>query len=1166
MNRNLYLSSGLTLLLVFILAFSGLDSGQAQITTAPVLNFLPGDESIGAAAVAQLAPAISTDGNISLVVWSDRRSSPAGVGSEYETANDIYAIRLDSDGNPLDSLPFVITQARANQDRPQVAWNGTHWLVVFESTGINGTGSYFEQSLAAVRVDSNGQVLDANPIPIFNTVPHITTWSVASNGIDWVLVFQGSAASNDIQAIRILANGQVQQPAVSLLPETYYLRFHLHLAFAQGVFLLTWADNPDTLGLRFDANLNLLDTTPFVVADDTAVSALTTNGSQFYVVYQKLQWDFSTVIMGVRISTDGTLLDNPGVNISMDHQPSPDSITSVTWDGIYWQVSWGYNNAVSIARVNSDGQVLDLGGISIIGPESGFSAGDGTGGIHLVWTSFTYDQSDIVTAHISSNQISSPNRTLSTGAPMQVYSDFAVGSNGYMVVYRSDTDNAHRIHVHPLDINGNTLTPEPVELESGDTIYGPGEPSISWNGSLYLVTWGNNNGIVAQRVQQDGTLIDANPFVVINAGIGPTDVAAVGDTFLVVGRKYGAYPQYLYPAAARVRGNDGVVLDTPPLYVGESYARSVAVTAFGDRWLTVWFSTYTHDDTVGSTAGNFVNADGTLDTSFSIYGPYSMGGNGINEVSTISNGNTALVLQSVEVTSGVETDMIGRLINADGTLQPSVNLTPWVGNQYRPHAAWDGSQYVVAYNDQKNRYPQTIDPLDARGDLFGMRITESGAVLDPQGFAFSFLPIAETHPNVIASDGVSLFAGSIMRNEAPYSAYRVGYTRLGVGGNQWPVAVAQSNVMSGNIPLNIQFSSSGSTDLDGTLVAYNWDFGDGNTSTGTNPVHTYQNPGNYVVSLMVTDDEGASTTQTLALTVTMPNQLPVTIASASPLSGQPPLDVTFSARGSYDPDGRLGNFHWILSDGTDTWGPTSYQTFYSPGIYTVTLIAYDDRGGSSSDTVTVYVGQPNQPPVAIAAGAPLNGNGPLNVTFNSTSSYDPDGTLAAYLWEFGDGSTSTLPNPTHTYTSQGSYQAELTVTDNLGLAQSDSLPIIVYGVSLPPDQSAVSIPGEAMTYTLIVNYIGSEPNTTFDVGVNITGAQWQVDAPSTIGPIASGTSASLPVTVHVPAQAAPGDISVVEITLTSQGGAGLFTTCLLTTQVANLIFLPVVLVSAYPPQ
>ena len=1164
MKRSFYLSSIFTLVLIFFVAFSGLDRGLAQMNVTPVLNFLPGDETIGAAAVAQLAPAISRGGDISLVVWSDRRSSPAGVGSEYETANDIYAMRLDSLGNPLDNLPFVITQARANQDRPQVAWNGTHWLVVFESTGINGTGSYYEQSLAAVRVAPDGQVLDANPIPIFNAVPNITSWSVASDGTDWVLVFQGSAASNDIQAIRILANGQVQQPAVSLLPETYYLRFHLHLAYAQGIFLLTWADSPDTLGLRFDTNLNVLDATPFVVADDTAVSALTTNGSQFYVVYHKMQPDFSTVITGARISPDGTLLDNPGVNISLDHQPAPDTIASVAWDGINWQVSWAYNGAVSIARVNSEGQVLDPGGISITGPEAGQSAGDGTGGIHLIWTSFVYDQSDIVSAHISSNQVSTPSLTLSTGAPMQVYADFAVGSSGYMAVYRSDTDSAHRIHAHPLDINGNALTPEPIELESGDTIYGPGQPSVSWNGSVYLVTWNNNNGIVAQRIQQDGTLVDASPFVVIAAAIGPTDVAAVGDTFLVVGRKYGSYPQYLYPVAARVRGSDGAVLDTPPLYVGESYARSVAVTTFGDRWLTVWFSAYTHDDSVGSTAGNFVNIDGTLGTSFSIYGPYSMGGNGINEVSAASNGITALVLLSAEVTSGVETDLIGRLVNADGTIQSVLNLTPWVGNQYRPHAAWDGSQYVVAYTDQKNRFPQTIDPLDARGDLFGMRITGSGTIIDPQGFAFSSLPIAETHPNVIASDGVSLFAGSIMRNESPYSAYRVGYTRLGTGGNQWPVAVAQSNVMGGNIPLNVQFSSTGSTDPDGTLAAYSWDFGDGYTSTSANPAHTYNTPGSYVVSLMVTDDEGAVTTQALALNVTAPNQLPVTMASAAPQSGQPPLDVAFSARGSYDPDGRLGNFHWIFGDGTDTWGPTAYQTFYSPGVYTVTLTAYDDRGGSSTDTVTVYVGQPNQPPVAIASAAPLNGNGPLNVNFNSASSYDPDGTLTAYLWEFGDGNISTQANPTHTYPSQGSYQAVLTVTDNLGLTHSDSLTVSVYGVALPPDQTAVSAPGESVTYTLMVNYLGAEPNATFDVSVNITGAQWSVDAPATVGPIASGGSASLPVIVHVPAQAPSGAISVVEITLTSQGGTGLVTTSLLTTRVANRIFLPILLAQPSP--
>jgi len=140
----------------------------------------------------------------------------------------------------------------------------------------------------------------------------------------------------------------------------------------------------------------------------------------------------------------------------------------------------------------------------------------------------------------------------------------------------------------------------------------------------------------------------------------------------------------------------------------------------------------------------------------------------------------------------------------------------------------------------------------------------------------------------------------------------------------------------------------------------------------------------------------------------------------------------------------------------------------------------------------------------------------------------------------------------------------LTVTDNLGLTHSDSLTVSVYGVALPPDQTAVSAPGESVTYTLMVNYLGAEPNATFDVSVNITGAQWSVDAPATVGPIASGGSASLPVIVHVPAQAPSGAISVVEITLTSQGGTGLVTTSLLTTRVANHIFLPILLALPSP--
>lgn len=1166
MNYSIRFFSLFLLLVIFFTAFSGTKVSQAQTNVVPVLNFLPGDEVIGAAAVAQLAPAIGPGGDNFLVVWSDRRSSPPDGGSDYETANDIYGMRLDANGDPLDAVPFVVTQAPGNQDRPQVSWNGTHWLVAFETTGISGTGGYFEQTLAVVRVAPDGQVVDANPIPIFNAVPSIGTWAVASDGDGWVMAFLGSAASQDIQAVRILANGQVQPTPVSLLAETYYMRSNFHLAYADGVFLLTWADYSDTLGLRFDTALNVLDAVPFLVAAGTGISTLASNGSQFYVVRNKQQPDFSLVVTGTRISTAGVLLDGTGDSISGSNYPAADTITSVAWDGVNWQVSWAYNSAVSVARVNTAGDVLDPGGISVAGPVAGLSVGDGTGGIHLVWTLAATDQYDIVTAHISAAHTASPNRILSSGAPMQLFADFAVGTNGYMAAYRSDTDSAHRIHVHPLDLNGNPLTTEPIELESGDPIYGPSQPSVAWNGSLYLVTWGNSSGIVAQRVLQDGTLVDVAPFLVIAAGWGPTDVAAVGDTFLVVARKFGPYPQYLYPVAARVRGSDGAVLDST-LWVGESYARTVAVTAFGDRWLTVWFSAYTHDDSVGSTAGNFVNADGTLGTSFSIYGPYSLGGNGINLVAAASDGVTALVLQSAEVTSGVETDLIARQVNANGTLQPAVNLTPWEGNQYRPRAAWDGSQYVVSYTDQKNRFaPHTMDQLDARGDLFGMRITASGTIIDPQGFAFSSLPIAEAHSGVVAANGVSLFSGSIMRNEAPYVAYRVGYTRLGVGGNQWPVAIASTTDAGGNIPLTAQFSSTGSYDPDGTLAAYAWDFGDGSTSVSPNPSHTFTTPGNYVVKLVVTDNEGAATTQLLTVAVTAPNQLPVVMASASPLSGEPPLEVIFNARGSYDPDGRLGNFIWTFSDGYETFGPLASQTYYSPGIYTVTLTSYDNRGGMGTDTVTIYVGQSNLPPVAAASATPLTGNVPLEVTFSSASSHDPDGTLASYAWDFGDGNTSSQPNPVHTYTTNGIYQATLTVTDNLGLTDSDTLTITVNGVTLPPDQTGAGVPGEPVTYTLMVNYTGSDPSATFDIGVNITGAMWAYDVPASIGPIPSGGSVPLTVVVHVPATAASGEQSVMELTLTSQADAGVTTTSILTTKVGYRVFLPVLVASAQPLQ
>jgi PKD repeat protein len=298
------------------------------------------------------------------------------------------------------------------------------------------------------------------------------------------------------------------------------------------------------------------------------------------------------------------------------------------------------------------------------------------------------------------------------------------------------------------------------------------------------------------------------------------------------------------------RGTDGVVLDSPPLTIGGNFTSSLAVVAFGGRWLVAYQNNATHDNPIATTQAAFVNADGTHLPEFTAYGSYSTsGGNGLFKVAMAAGSTTAIVVQSAELSSGVETDLVARLINVDGSLGTSFNMTPWIGNQYNPSATWDGNQFVIAYMDQKNRFaPWTLDQLDARGDIFAMRISAAGKIRDPQGFAFSLSQASEAQPNIAGSRGIDWITGSILRNQDPFATYRLGYDLFGLGGNQWPVATASASSTGGDIPLTVTFSSTGSTDPNGSITGYLWDFGDGSTSTDANPAHTFTTPGNYVVT------------------------------------------------------------------------------------------------------------------------------------------------------------------------------------------------------------------------------------------------------------------------------------------------------------------------------
>lgn len=183
------------------------------------------------------------------------------------------------------------------------------------------------------------------------------------------------------------------------------------------------------------------------------------------------------------------------------------------------------------------------------------------------------------------------------------------------------------------------------------------------------------------------------------------------------------------------------------------------------------------------------------------------------------------------------------------------------------------------------------------------------------------------------------------------------------------------------------------------------------------------------------------------------NVPPVASFTASPTSGAAPLTVRFDASASSDPDGQITGRRWDFGDGSPfEWGRTKSHVYSAAGTYVATLQITDDDGASSTASQTIVVGSgaaDNKPPAASFTASPTSGAVPLVVSFNSSGSSDPDGTIVSRSWSFGDGGTSTAVSPGYTYTKAGTYTATLTVTDDDGAKGTASKTISV-GATPPP--------------------------------------------------------------------------------------------------------------------
>ncbi len=245
--------------------------------------------------------------------------------------------------------------------------------------------------------------------------------------------------------------------------------------------------------------------------------------------------------------------------------------------------------------------------------------------------------------------------------------------------------------------------------------------------------------------------------------------------------------------------------------------------------------------------------------------------------------------------------------------------------------------------------------------------------------------------------------------------------------------------LSGYAPHEVQF-----TDLSsGQPTEWFWDFGDGETSDEQSPNHTYDVAGSYTVTLTVANDAGSNmlTKDDYIVVEWRPMDASFT---ATPESGTAPLTVQFDDQSVGNPT----SWEWVFGDGGVSTLQNPEYTYMNPGTYTVTLTVFGP-GGEDTQIMEDLVVVHHPLPVADFEADPTGGTAPLDVSFVNLSLNGSE-----YLWDFGDGNTSTEMNPDFVYDTPGMYTVTLTVTNPDGL--TDEMVKEDYITVVPPAQVVIT--------------------------------------------------------------------------------------------------------------
>jgi hypothetical protein len=497
-------------------------SGQADICGSRVAAdgtvLDPGGVMVSASATDEFYPDIAFNGTNYLVAWDDEPGA---------TSRDVFAARVAPDGTVLDPAGIAVSTVARQQELAAVSSDGSNYIVAWIDYRGGGTWDTY-----GARINGAGTVIDASGLPICTDPSQQYAPDVAFNGTNWLVAWHDSRnGPKDIYGMRVATDGSNADPSAFAVSTSAAYQSQPALAFDGGNYLAVWhewrsATSYDIRGTRVTPDGTMLDPGGIVISartSDELNPGVAFDGTNYLVVWQD-ERGVSSDVYGARVDLDGNVLDASGFAISAtpDEQENP----ALAFDGTNCLVTWedsrnGFYRDIYGARVTGTGTVLDPAGISIsdASRNQGQSAVCFGGTDYLVvWQDARNVYNDVYGARVTTGGtlLDSAGIQISGASLAQEYPALAFDGTNYVVTWQDKRASSHYdIYLSRVGPDGTVLDPSGMMVSgaAGDQVY----PAIAFDERDYLIVWEDGRSSTGYDIY--GTDVDTAGGVLDPSGI-----------------------------------------------------------------------------------------------------------------------------------------------------------------------------------------------------------------------------------------------------------------------------------------------------------------------------------------------------------------------------------------------------------------------------------------------------------------------------------------------------------------------------------------------------------------------------------------------------------------------------------------------------------------------